>query len=132
MSAEMYDPSTARFLSKDPLEEKGGPPVRYLTKIPNVTTSANPNSYLYCANDPVNKTDPSGNEVFSIDENKALHELLDKHGIGYTAHNFVQGKGEGRGTDFLGTFPPGIHQPYLRLHVTIIDAKDLDKARNIK
>jgi hypothetical protein len=41
----MYDPSTARFLSKDPLEELGG----------------SPNLYLYCANDPVNKTDPSGN-----------------------------------------------------------------------
>ena len=41
----MYDPTTARFLSKDPLEEAGG----------------SPNPYLYCANDPVNRTDPSGN-----------------------------------------------------------------------
>lgn len=40
----MYDPSTARFLTKDPLEERGG----------------SPNLYLYCFNDPINNTDPSG------------------------------------------------------------------------
>lgn len=42
----MYDPSTARFLTKDPIEDTGG----------------SPNLYLYCFNDPVNRTDPSGNE----------------------------------------------------------------------
>jgi RHS repeat-associated protein len=40
-----YDPSAARFLSKDPIEQAGG----------------HDNLYLYCANDPVNQTDPSGN-----------------------------------------------------------------------
>ena len=40
-----FDPATAVFLSKDPIEERGG----------------STNFYLYCANDPVNKIDPSGN-----------------------------------------------------------------------
>lgn len=44
----MYDPSTARFLSKDPTGGKVG----------------SPNLYLYCANDPVNRIDPSGNDEF--------------------------------------------------------------------
>jgi RHS repeat-associated protein len=42
-----YDPAAARFLSKDPIEQAGG----------------HDNLYLYCANDPVNQTDPSGNRV---------------------------------------------------------------------
>ena len=39
-----YDPGTARFMTKDPIEYHGG----------------TPNLYEYCANDPVTNADPSG------------------------------------------------------------------------
>jgi len=51
----VYEPQTIVFLSKDRIEERSG----------------QTNWYLYCGNDPVNKTDPSGNaEVATIRYNE--------------------------------------------------------------
>jgi RHS repeat-associated protein len=51
LRARYYDPATARFLSKDPIEYAGG----------------DTNLYRYTANDPVNRTDPSGNRLYVQD-----------------------------------------------------------------
>jgi RHS repeat-associated protein len=58
----VYDPATARFLSKDPIEGGTIPAAQYLTKDPVVDRPESSNLYLYCLNDPVNYTDPSGND----------------------------------------------------------------------
>ena len=52
-SGRAYDPQTIVLLSKDPLGERGG----------------QTNWYAYCANDPVNRTDPSGNRLLVPQEN---------------------------------------------------------------
>ncbi len=44
VGAREYDPRTARWLQRDPID----------------ATSGDPNLYRYCGNDPVNYTDPSG------------------------------------------------------------------------
>jgi RHS repeat-associated protein len=51
-----YDPNTIQFLRKDPIEFGSG----------------TANAYLYCKNDPVNCTDPSGNWIVTRTENDAL------------------------------------------------------------
>ena len=47
MHARYYDPEAGRFIMKDPVEGSLGNPITQ-------------NSYIYCANDPVNKIDPAG------------------------------------------------------------------------
>ena len=47
LRARTYDPSTGRFISRDPV-----------TNVPGVVRSLNP--YIYAINDPVNRSDPSG------------------------------------------------------------------------
>jgi len=47
MHARYYDPEAGRFIMKDPVEGSLGNPITQ-------------NSYIYCANDPINKIDPAG------------------------------------------------------------------------
>ena len=47
MHARYYDPEAGRFIMKDPVEGSLGNPITQ-------------NSYIYCANDPINKIDPGG------------------------------------------------------------------------
>ena len=47
MHARYYDPEAGRFIMKNPVEGSLGNPITQ-------------NSYIYCANDPVNKIDPAG------------------------------------------------------------------------
>ena len=44
MGARAYDPRTARWLQRDPIDAASG----------------DPNLYRYCGNDPINRADPSG------------------------------------------------------------------------
>jgi RHS repeat-associated protein len=48
VGAREYDPRTARWLQRDPIGVGGG----------------DPNVYLYCGNEPVNSSDPSGLDVY--------------------------------------------------------------------
>ena len=50
--ARMYDPTIVRWMSVDPMAEK------YYHMAP----------YAYCAGNPVNKVDPSGSDIWEIDE----------------------------------------------------------------
>ncbi len=54
MNGRVYDPVVARFLSPDPYIQAPGMPQNY-------------NGYVYCLNNPLVYTDPSG-EVFGIDD----------------------------------------------------------------
>ncbi|WP_258001559.1 RHS repeat-associated core domain-containing protein, partial [Fischerella thermalis] len=47
MGARTYDPRTARWLQRDPIDAASG----------------DPNLYRYCGNDPVNYRDPTGTEI---------------------------------------------------------------------
>jgi len=51
MKVRLYDPTIGRFLSKDPLQ-RGIDPIDY-------------NPYVYCANNPVSRLDPSGKSWFN-------------------------------------------------------------------
>ncbi|MDY0102375.1 MAG: RHS repeat-associated core domain-containing protein, partial [Lentimicrobium sp.] len=53
MNGRMYDPQTARFLSRDPIIADPGNPAGY-------------NPYAYVLNNPLKYTDPSGYEPFTI------------------------------------------------------------------
>jgi RHS repeat-associated protein len=44
VGARAYDPRTARWLQRDPIDASSG----------------DPNLYRYCGNDPINRADPSG------------------------------------------------------------------------
>ena len=44
VGARAYDPRTARWLQRDPIDAASG----------------DPNLYRYCGNDPINRADPSG------------------------------------------------------------------------
>ena len=47
VGARAYDPRTARWLQRDPIDAASG----------------DPNLYRYCGNDPVNYRDPTGTEI---------------------------------------------------------------------
>ena len=51
--ARYYDPKTSIWLSVDPMQEK----------YPNIST------YLYCANNPVNRIDPDGRDDYKLNRN---------------------------------------------------------------
>jgi RHS repeat-associated protein len=71
MRARWYEPKTGRFLSEDPLGLEGGI-----------------NVYAYGANDPINRSDPTGLEV-CVDKLSQLRELEDQVNadISYTLKN---------------------------------------------
>ncbi|PMB17292.1 RHS repeat-associated core domain-containing protein [Fischerella thermalis] len=50
VSTREYDPRTARWLQRDPIDVAGG----------------HPNVYLYCLNQPVTRTDPSGQDCIVV------------------------------------------------------------------
>ena len=53
LRARQYDPTTARFTSRDPILGKFDEPLML-------------HAYLYCLNDPVNKIDPSGRALIDV------------------------------------------------------------------
>ncbi len=55
MNARVYDPATGRFLSADRVVQDMGDSQTY-------------NRYSYCANNPVNATDPTGNRFFDMSD----------------------------------------------------------------
>ncbi len=66
VGAREYDPRTARWLQRDPID----------------TASGDPNLYRYCGNDPVNYTDPSGLKTMVLSPCDAEIELLNALGGG--------------------------------------------------
>lgn len=60
--ARLYDPTTARWTTQDPLAEK--------------YTSFSP--YSYCANDPVNLVDPNGEDNYRFDEDTGTFYLMEE------------------------------------------------------
>jgi RHS repeat-associated protein len=58
VSAREYDPRTARWLQRDPIEASSG----------------DPHFWRYCGNDPLNGVDPSG--LFAFDVPHSIHDTL--------------------------------------------------------
>jgi RHS repeat-associated protein len=50
VGAREYDPRTARWLQRDPID----------------IASGDPNLYRYCGNEPVNWTDPDGQKIMIV------------------------------------------------------------------
>ncbi len=67
MHARYYDPEAGRFIMKDPVEGSLGSPITQ-------------NSYIYCANDPVNKIDPAGTVTLGALDNPFKPKPPSKHG----------------------------------------------------
>ncbi|CUU37274.1 RHS repeat-associated core domain-containing protein [Armatimonadetes bacterium GXS] len=61
VGAREYDPRTARWLQRDPIDVAGG----------------HPNVYVYCLNNPINLTDPAGLGPVDEDLSELIHFLLD-------------------------------------------------------
>jgi RHS repeat-associated protein len=78
VGAREYDPRTARWLQRDPIGVGGG----------------HPNVYLYCGNDPLNHTDPSGldddpDEWVWIGQ-PGSKEAVEKGGASHTGQRYLQ------------------------------------------
>lgn len=105
-SGRFYGPEEAVFLSPDPLGESGG----------------SPNLYVYCNNDPINCTDPSGHEHFFIGQHDQIARVLTEKGIRYSIYDVTH--------VFTETNLPGgrgLSSPTIK--VIVIDADDIEIAR---
>ncbi len=97
-SQRYYDPQIGRFMSLDPVDQKGASP------------------YAYCANNPIGFTDPTG-EVMSYSHIEEMFQVYGMWKAGFTYYTFWNYDEWGNllGIDYYS--PTDLNNPYLELGI---------------